>query len=336
MRTLAYARRSVDDGREKKDTSVETQLKAARAYAEKNGWTVVAEHHDDGVSGAVADRRGINAVKASAARREFDVLVCADPSRPARELVDLLVLQRDLHRAGVGVHFYESGTKADMSSALGKVVTGLSGFGAEQYRELIQVKTRSKLAAKHEAGDCTGYVGYGYRRVEVKNGDGPDAKRSRVEIEQVPEQAAVIHRIFDLVIEGKGLHVIANLLTAEGAPAPKGGWTKSSVFTALNREAYIGRFVFGKLRNTGSTRTRSPARPALAASGCPSRRGSSATVHTSQSSRRMSGKPPTPSSRLDGGTSCGTQPARRRRTGTSLPASTCCRAYSGASRVEVC
>src|SRR5262249_47884415 len=96
---------------------------------------------------------------------------------------------------------------------------------------------------RHEAGHAAGFVGYGYTRKPVIVG----TEISHVEIEKNEAEAAVIVRIFELAAEGKGIVKIAELLRAENAPAPKSGWTKSTVFTALHREAYTGRWTFGKL-----------------------------------------------------------------------------------------
>src|SRR5262249_41073967 len=155
---------------------------------------------------------------------KFDVLVCAEPSRLSRDMIDLLNFARALNQAGIRIYCYETGETIDTSSATSVMMTGFKGFSGQHYREFVASKTRSKLAAKHEAGDCTGSVGFGYKRVEITHG----GKRTRVEVEVVPEQAAVVKRIFELAANGTGILKIANTLQAENAPAPPHGWTKST------------------------------------------------------------------------------------------------------------
>lgn len=50
MRAALYARYSTDRQRE---TSIDDQLRAARTRAEAEGWQIVAQHGDEGVSGSV-------------------------------------------------------------------------------------------------------------------------------------------------------------------------------------------------------------------------------------------------------------------------------------------
>ncbi|MGC4059969.1 MAG: recombinase family protein [Aquabacterium sp.] len=75
--TLAclYARYSTDKQRE---TSVEDQLREARARAQREGWPVAAVHSDEGISGSipVALRPGGKALLADALAGRFS---CAHP-----------------------------------------------------------------------------------------------------------------------------------------------------------------------------------------------------------------------------------------------------------------
>ena len=54
-----------------RDLSVPAQLDACRAHAERNGWLVVREYHDDGVSGFEDERRQV-AARQKALRQEME------------------------------------------------------------------------------------------------------------------------------------------------------------------------------------------------------------------------------------------------------------------------
>ena len=74
LRAALYARKStLQRGIAEEDTSVHRQLEGARAFAAMNGWDVVAEYKDDGVSGvASAKCIGRRAMFADAKRDVFD------------------------------------------------------------------------------------------------------------------------------------------------------------------------------------------------------------------------------------------------------------------------
>lgn len=65
----------------------------------------------------------------------------------------------------------------------------------------------------------------------------------------VPEQAAVIVRIFEEVALGKGFAKISQTLNAEHVPAPRGRfWAMTGVRAIVFRETYRGHVVWGKTR----------------------------------------------------------------------------------------
>jgi len=74
MRAVLYARYSTDRQRE---TSIDDQLRAARERAHREGWEIVAQHADEGISGSVpvALRPGGKALLAAALAGRFEVLI---------------------------------------------------------------------------------------------------------------------------------------------------------------------------------------------------------------------------------------------------------------------
>jgi site-specific DNA recombinase len=112
----------------------------------------------------------------------------------------------------------------------------------------------------HAAGHVTGGRVFGYKNVHIYNGVDAHGNplRSHTDLEIIPEEAAVVRRIFALYDSGLGLKVIAKRLTAPNAPAPKPfqrradadltpvpGWYPSTVRTVLARELYLGWKVRG-------------------------------------------------------------------------------------------
>jgi len=77
-------------------------------------------------------------------------------------------------------------------------------------------------------------------------------KRDHVERRINSDQAAVVHRVFELCAEGKGMVSIARLLNDNGLPAPRNSqnrpvsWSPSSVRSLLFRRLYLGEIVWNK------------------------------------------------------------------------------------------
>jgi site-specific DNA recombinase len=103
-------------------------------------------------------------------------------------------------------------------------------------------------------------VSYRYRNKNVEAGVDVHGRpiRSHVVREIVPEEAAVVRRIFELYAAGSGLKAIAKLLTQDKAVEPKSpsrhdglsvpGWPPSTVRTVLQRQLYRGIVVWNQTK----------------------------------------------------------------------------------------
>jgi DNA invertase Pin-like site-specific DNA recombinase len=242
MRAAVYARRSDEQNVSDELKSTAHQIARARAFAEARGWTVERVFEDDAISGAVEDRPGVVELRAALAQkpRPFDVVITADASRLGREQTATVRLLKTIADAGVRVFYYESGREPDLATALGKFVAGVDAFAAEQYRESISNKTRLALRSRAARGEATSGQVYGYD--SVREAGGPVRRVVNL------EHAAVIRRVFELVVGGYGFLRIQNLLRAERVPAPtSNGWSRSCVREFLYQELYRA----GALSTTG-------------------------------------------------------------------------------------
>ncbi len=120
-RAALYSRVSTDEQAER-GTSLTDQLRRAAAYCETNGWEVVDEFVDDGVTGATIDRPALQQLLRSARANAFDVVVVTDPDRLSRDLVDGLVLERELARADVSVVYLVQPTMSTLERQLRGVI----------------------------------------------------------------------------------------------------------------------------------------------------------------------------------------------------------------------
>lgn len=146
-----------------------------------------------------------------------------------------------------------------LESATDKFMLSVAAFGAELEREKARQRTYDAMQRKASRGHVAGGKLYGYRNAAVVTAgiDGP--RRDHVRREIVPEEAAVIRRIFEMAAAGKGLLRIAKTLNAEGIRSPerqrrkdrtlrRAGWAPSAVREMLHRDLYRGLIVWGKTR----------------------------------------------------------------------------------------
>jgi site-specific DNA recombinase len=247
MRAAIYARKSTEQhGISEESKSVTRQLEHARAFAERQGWSVVEEFADDGISGAEFERRPgfvqmLNALRA----RGFDVLIVSELSRLGREQLELGYVMKQLGQAEVAVWSYLEEKRIGIDSAVDKFMMSAVNFAAEIEREKAAARVRDAMLRKARAGHVTGGRVFGYDNVRIN---------SHVERRINASEAAVIKRIYELSAEGNGLTRITKLLNEEGAPAPRpqqgrpAGWASSSVREVLTRSLYRGQIIYGRTK----------------------------------------------------------------------------------------
>lgn len=252
-----YCRKSSEqNGVADESKSVTRQVEHATAYAQRKGWAVAAEHvySDDGISGALfGDKRPALArlLNALRPRPSFDVLVMSEESRLGREQIETAYTLKLITDAGVRVFFYLTDQERTLDSATDKVMLSLTSFAAELEREKAIQRTHDALLRRARAGHVANGICFGYRNVPVVEGE----RRLHSTRVIVPEEAAVIRRIFELSAGGWGYQRIARTLNDEGAPAPSPrragrahSWSVTTIRDALNRELYRGRLVWNQRR----------------------------------------------------------------------------------------
>ncbi len=118
--------------------TVENQLKILREYADKNGYTVVHEYNDEGISGAKGrDKRPeFDALIKDATRKKFDMILTFSVCRLGRSLSDLVSFLNDMNSIGCDLYIHQSGISS--KSASGKMLFQMIGVFSEFEREMIR------------------------------------------------------------------------------------------------------------------------------------------------------------------------------------------------------
>ncbi len=258
LRAAHLSRKSNEQkGVEDPEKAVAKQIERGRAYAEKRGWTISEPHlySDDGISGAEFKRRpDFKRMMRDIEQKPcpFDVLMMDDEDRLGRNSVETPHLLKRIIDAGVRVFCVLDDREVDMSNAITTGMTQLRSIGAQVEREQASKRTYAAMMRKALAGCCTGGRVFGYRNVDHFSG-GLDKHgrpvRSHVTLEAIPEERAVVVRIFTMYADGLGFIRIAKLLTAEAVPSPRGnGWAPGSIGEILHRSLYHGIISWNRSR----------------------------------------------------------------------------------------
>jgi site-specific DNA recombinase len=234
--------------------SLAAQAESLEAYAAQQGWLLPDDlRFRDVDSGADWDLPGLQAMLDAARQHRFRVLLVWDLDRFARSLVKALVLEEQLKKFGIRVHYLRIPVD---DSPEGRLLKHQLFSFAEYEREKIALRMQMGIRQKIASGRIVGggRPAYGYRWV---NGT--------YEID--PAEAAVVERIFRLIgIERRSTHAVAQLLTAEGIPTPSqklklntthaanGVWHDTTIRQLVRNELYKGVWHYGKTQRGKTAR----------------------------------------------------------------------------------
>jgi DNA invertase Pin-like site-specific DNA recombinase len=185
-RAALYVRVSTSD----RGQTVENQLGPLQEAATRLGWTIVAVHRDEGVSGAKgrAQRPGLDALLKGVTRREFDIVAAWSVCRLGRSLPDLIGLLGELQARDVDLYLHQQAL--DTSTPAGRMLFGMLGVFAEFERSMIRDRVMAGLDRARAANRRLGR---------------PPMAKFRVE------------RIRDTLAEGRGVRETARLLKVSAA-----------------------------------------------------------------------------------------------------------------------
>ena len=242
VRVGIYARYSSD---RQSEHSIEDQLRICRAHVEREGWQLVRCFSDAAISGSTMQRPGLQALQLAMRNGEIDIVLTEALDRLSRDQEHIAALHKLAGYTGVRLVTLSEGE-------VGSIHVGLRGAMSAMYLEDLVAKTMRGIEGRIRAGRAMGAPPYGYRRVtSVRR---PDGELERGLREIVPEQAAVVQRIFKCFAEGMPPAAIARMLNMEGVPAPERvGWSAmtfrgrpSHGDGILRNRHYIGELVWNR------------------------------------------------------------------------------------------
>src|SRR5215471_6606989 len=138
-RAAIYARVSTDG------QTTENQLHELRLVAERNGWPIVQEFVDKGISGAKGreQRPAFDALWKAVIRREFEVVLVWAVDQLGRSLSHLVDFLSEIHAKKVDLLIHQQGI--DTTTPAGKALFGMMGVFAEFERSMIQERVKAGM-----------------------------------------------------------------------------------------------------------------------------------------------------------------------------------------------
>lgn len=172
------------------------------------GWNYAGMYADVGITGTKETRDGFQRLLDDCKAGNIDMIITKSISRFARNTVTLLSTVRELKSMGVDVFFEEQNIHS--TSGDGELMlTILASFAQE---ESLSASENQKWRIKKNFEEGKPWSGklYGYRLVKGT-------------FVIIPEEAAIVRRVFAEYLSGKGNAGIANGLNADGIPSREGG-----------------------------------------------------------------------------------------------------------------
>lgn len=226
MRALVYTR--VSTAGQAEGFSLATQREACEKKALELGATEIL-YLEDTYTGIELDRPAMNQLRKHVQNRDVDLIVVYDPDRFSRDLNDLLIVTKEIDRAGISLQFVNFDWQ---NTPQGLLFLQLRGAIAQFEHALIKERTLRGKKKKAAQGKIRCYAKpYGYT-----------FNKQTDELEIVPEEAEVVRKMFAWYTEeGLSSYAIAKRLAEEGIPGPAGkGWLYSSILRMLKNETYAG------------------------------------------------------------------------------------------------
>lgn len=232
-RVAAYCRVSTlnDD----QQSSFAMQVKYYNKMIQSNpDWDFAGVFTDHGVSGtSIRKRAGFQSMLQACEEGKIDLILTKSIKRFARNTVDLLNTIRHLKDLGVEVQF-EQERLSSLSLDGDFMLTVLASFAQDESVSMSE-NIQWAFKKKFENGetdvlrDC-----YGYKW---------DGKKYQI----IPDEAAIVKRIFLEFLDGVGLIEIARRLNREQVPTKKNaGWSRRTVKLILKNVSYTGNVILQK------------------------------------------------------------------------------------------
>ena len=255
MKTLIYARFSSDL---QNPRSIEDQITICRERCEREGWEIVDVYTDYAISGAAgiseSQRPGIAALLTRVEAGGIDQVLAEATDRVTRHEGDGFTIRERLAFANVRLFTLHDGEITPM-------IGTIKGMTDANFRKELGAKIKRGQRGTVAQGRSPAGIAYGYRMANRIDANGRAVRGLR---EVNPDQATIVHRIFEEYADGISPKRIAERLNADGIPGPRGTRWRATTLRPdrtrgnglLQNQLYIGRIVHNRTSKVVEPMTR--------------------------------------------------------------------------------
>ena len=235
-RVAAYCRVSTDS--EEQLTSYQNQMRVyTEMIAARKEWEFAGLYADEGISGTRADKRPeFQRMIRDCHNGKIDYIITKSVSRFARNTVECLEYVRSLKAQGIGIFFEEQNidTLKNESELYLVIYAGFAQSESESISKHITWTYRKKFEEGKVSFQYKNFLGY--------------RKGTDNQPEIVPEEAAIVERIYEMFLAGQPVKMIAQTLQAEKIeiPGKNLSFSKNMIMNILRNEKYCGDCILQK------------------------------------------------------------------------------------------
>jgi site-specific DNA recombinase len=225
-RAVLYARVSTD--LQQKEGTIESQIATLRRQIRAAGHELVKEYIDDGYTGTLLSRPGLDQLRADLKGDVFDTIHFLAADRIARRAAYQSIIIEELIKAGKQIIINGTDYRDDPE---GKVTLGILGVVSEFERaKIIERMMRGKLHRLQKGEMIGGQAPYGYEHV-CKT-----AARPATLTPKEPE-ATIVRTLFEKFDSGVSIVGLNRWLQAKPRTSATGAYWKSSTCSIGSRAA---------------------------------------------------------------------------------------------------
>ena len=235
-RVAAYCRVSTDS--EEQLTSYQNQMRVyTEMIAANKEWEFAGLYADEGISGTRADKRPeFQRMIRDCQNGKIDYIITKSVSRFARNTVECLEYVRSLKAQGIGIFFEEQNidTLKNESELYLVIYAGFAQSESESISKHITWTYRKKFEEGKVSFQYKNFLGY--------------RKGADSQPEVVPEEAAIVERIYEMFLAGQPVKMIVQTLQAEKIeiPGKNLSFSKNMIMNILRNEKYCGDCILQK------------------------------------------------------------------------------------------
>lgn len=231
LRVAAYAR--VSSAKDAMLHSLSAQISNySKMIQEHPGWLYCGVYADEGLTGTKEQRKNFQKMLSDCKAGKIDLIITKSISRFARNTITLLQTVRELKSLGIDVYFEEQNIHT-MSADGELMLTILASYAQEESLSASE-NQKWRVRKNFEEGIPWNGTMLGYR-----------LKNDRLEI--VPDEAAIVRRIYAEYLSGDGYLTITKRLNEDGVPSRFGKqWGQSVISKILSNYTYTGNLILQK------------------------------------------------------------------------------------------